>query len=142
MWLLPVDSAPGSATARGHKITTGPPSSAPFRAVLSADGQTMYVLSTITWPPYSHPGHSESVTLSAYSTAHGTLLRTLHTWADIPNTVSIYPSMTISGGQLLVWGVGGTAAYQVDPASGTTRPVWVYSLHDNKVSASGPVIAW
>lgn len=143
MWLLPVNSAPGSATARAHQVTTGPPSSAPFSTILSADGQTMYVLSIPASMPYSAPpSHSESVTLSAYSTADGALLRTVHTWTGIPDTTATEPSMTLGGSQLLVWSVGGSSAYQVDPASGTTKPVWVYSLHDKYLSADSSSIAW
>jgi hypothetical protein len=143
MWLLPVNSAPGSATARSHKVTTGPPGTAPFGTVLSADGQTMYVLSApVSVPSSPRPGRPVSVTLSAYSTADGTLLRTVHTWTGIPDTVATEPSMTISGSQLLVWGVGGTTAYQVDLVSGATKPVWVYSLHDKDLATDGSSIAW
>ena len=44
--------------------------------------------------------------------------------------------MTISGSQLLIWGVNGTTAYRVDTASGTTTPVWVYSLQDKNQTAA------
>lgn len=143
MWLLPVDSAPGSATARAHKITTGPPGSIPFSTALSADGRTMYVLSSpASAPAPGRPGRTESVTLSAYSTADGALLRTVHTWTGIPDTAATEPSMTLSGSQLLVWDVGGTAGYQVNPVSGAAKPVWVYSLHDKDLSTASSSIAW
>jgi hypothetical protein len=144
VWLLPSGSASGSATARGHKVTTGPHDSAPFSAVVSPDGQTMYVLSSPAPIPDS-PGANgpESFTLSAYSTANGKLLRTVHTWTGIPNANTGEPSMTISGSQLLVWGIDGANAYQVDPVSGTTKPVWVYALHGkNATTASSTTIAW
>jgi hypothetical protein len=144
MWLLPVNSAPGSATARAHKVTTGPPGSTPFSTALSADGQTMYVLSSPASVPTSgRPGRAESATLSAYSTADGaSLLRTVHAWTGIPDTTATEPSMTLSGSQLLIWGVGGTTAYQVDPVSGAAKPVWVYSLHDKDLSTDSSSIAW
>jgi hypothetical protein len=142
MWLLPVSSAPGSATARAHKVTTGPSDSAPNSAVLSADGRTLYVLSTPAPVPYAAPPGPESVTLSAYSTADGALLRIIHTWTGIPYAAQIEMAMTISGGELLVWGVGGTGAYQVDPASGVIKPVWVYSLHDKGLATPSSSIAW
>jgi hypothetical protein len=143
MWLLPVDSAPGSATNRGHMVTTGPPGSAPLSAVLSADGRTLYVLSTRTSTPGSaSSGRPESVTLSAYSAVDGILLRTVRTWTDIPDSAITGPGVTIGGGQLLIWGIGGTSAYQVDPITGVTKPVWVYSVHDNDLSSGGSSIAW
>jgi hypothetical protein len=142
MWLLPVSSAPGSATARAHKVTTGPSGSAPFSAVLSADGKTMYVLSAPAPVPYSASAAPDSVTLSAYSTADGTLLRTIHTWTDSTTTGATAPSITISGSQLLVWGVDGTTAYQVDPASAVIEPVWVYSQHDKDLTTDSSSIAW
>ena len=151
MWLLPVSSAPGSATARSHKVTTGPADSSPYETILSADGQAMYVLSSpSTEPDSAHSGRTSSVTLSAYSTADGTLLRTIHTWTGIPDTATTgtmpgnAPSMTISGSQLLVWGIGGTTAYQVDLVSGAIKPVWVYSLHQNGkyVRTQSSSIAW
>jgi hypothetical protein len=141
MWLLPVNSAPGSATARSHKVTTGPPDSAPFSTVLSADGQTMYVLSTPTSVPSSRPPVSTtgSYTLSAYSTADGALLRTVHIWTGISDP--FVPGMAISGSQLLVWGINGTIAYQVDTVSGAAKPVWLYTLHDT-LGINGSAIAW
>jgi hypothetical protein len=141
MWLLPVSSAPGSATARSHKVTAGPPGSAPFSGAVSADGQTMYVLSIPTAIPSSrHSDDPVSVTLSAYSTADGALLRTVHTWTDISGMVISIPAMTIGGSQLLVWGIGST--YQIDPASGAIKPVWVYSMHDSTLISNSSDIAW
>lgn len=142
LWLLPADSAPGSATARGRKVSTGPAGSAPFGMALSADGQTMYVLSSPTSVPDSGHPAPQSVTLSAYSTADGALLRTIHTWTDIPASFSIGPAMTTAGGRLLVWGVGGAAAYQIDPVSGAIKAVWVYSLRNKEVTATSSSIAW
>jgi hypothetical protein len=142
LWLLPVDSASGSATARGHKVTTGPAGSAPFSTALSADGQTMYVLSSPTSVPDSGHPAPQSVTLSAYSTADGALLRTIHTWTNIPASFSTGPAMTVAGGRLLVWSVGGTAAYQIDPVSGAVKEVWVYSLRDKDAATNSSSIAW
>jgi hypothetical protein len=141
-WLLPADFAPGNRAEQGHKVTTGPADTAPFSAVLSPDGQTMYVLSMAAQVPGSAAAdHAPTtVTLSAYSTAEGTPLRTLHTWTSAPGHTTAEPGMTISGSQLLVWGVDGTAAYQVNPASGATKPVWVYSLQEPNVASAG--IAW
>lgn len=141
-WLLPVDSAPGSATARSHKITTGPLDSAPFSTVLSADGRTMYVLSVPASVPDSGHTARESVTLSAYSTADGALLRTIHTWTGLPGTISAQPAMTAGDGQLLVFGLGGSTAYQVNPVSGAIRAVWVYSLGNKNLYPDSSFIAW
>jgi hypothetical protein len=142
VWLLPVDSASGSATARSHKITAGPLGSAPFSTVLSADGRTMYVLSMPTSVPDSGHTAPSSVTLSAYSTADGALLRTIHTWTGLPDTASAQPAMTAGGGQLLVFGLGSSTAYQVDPASGAIKPVWVYSLGNKNWAPDSSDIAW
>jgi hypothetical protein len=144
MWLLPADSAAGSATARARKVTTGPRDSAPFSTVLSGDGRTMYVLSTPAPVPDSGHISSEPVTLSAYSTADGALIRTVHTWTGVPTGLAIEPGMTISrgGGQLLIWGVGGTAAYRVDPVSGAVKPAWLYSLQDKGQAIYDSSIAW
>jgi len=70
------------------------------------------------------------------------LLRTVHAWTGIPDTAE--PGMTLSGSQLLVWGIGGTTAYQVDLVSGAIKPVWVYSLHQNGkyVRTQSSSIAW
>jgi hypothetical protein len=81
-------------------------------------------------PVSSAPG-----TLSAYSTADGALLRTVHTWTGVPDASAVEPGMSVSGSQLLVWGLGDTA-YQVDTVSGATKPVWVYSLHDKGQSGA------
>jgi len=143
VWLLPVRSAPGSAIARSHKVTVGPPDTAPFSAALSPDGKTMYVLSEATVVPDSTPAsRTETATLSAYSTADGGLIRTIHTWTGLAGGTFGSPGLTISGGQLLVWGIDGSAAYQVDAASGATKPVWIYSLQETNVYVSSSTIAW
>jgi hypothetical protein len=141
-WLLPASSATGSATARGREVTTGPPDSVPLSAVLSADGQTMYVLSMSTSVPYSARSVPESITLSAYSTSDGALIRTIHTWTGIPYTDIGYLGMTIGGSQLLVWGVDGATGYQVDPVSGAIKPVRLYFPPNKFHYVGGWSIAW
>jgi hypothetical protein len=143
VWRLPTGSAPGSAVTRGHEVTTGPADTAPFGAVLSADGQTMYVLSVSAALPDSAQSHApQSATLSAYSTADGALLRTIHTWTGIPAGFTGKPGMAISGGQLLVWDIDGTTAYQVDLANGATKQVWIYGLTGKYRFSPVADIAW
>jgi hypothetical protein len=142
-WLLPVDSAPGSAIARSREITTGLPGTVPWQTVLSADGRKMYLLSFSA--PNAERSGPEADTVSAYSTVDGSLVRTVHSWKGTPANLRIWPSMTAGGSQLLVWGVSGvsgSAAYQVDPATGTAWPVWIYILHNKNMASFRTSIAW
>ena len=59
-WLLPVDSALGSAASRSHAITTGPPGTIPSSTFLSADGRRMYLLS-FSVPATDRSGAEEDI---------------------------------------------------------------------------------
>jgi hypothetical protein len=142
VWLLPVDSAPGSATARGHKVTAGPAGTVPLGTVLSADGQTVYDLSVADGMPGTAHSSTESATLSAYRGLDGTLLSTIHAWTNIRETSDGLLAMTRVGSQLLVWGMAGTTAALVDPATGATQAVQAYCLQGNRLSGGRVDIAW
>jgi hypothetical protein len=79
---------------------------------------------------------------SARDRPPGALVRIVHPWKGTPANPGTWPSMTIGGSQLLVSGVSGPAAYQVDPATGAVWPVWIYNLHDKNMASFRTSIAW
>lgn len=116
-WILPTSSPPGSALAHSRKVFAARDSLDPVSAILSPDGRTMYVASESSQPP-------NRLTLAAYRTADGALLRILHTW---DHAQGYEPGLAIGGSQLLIWAIYQPSTFQVDLASGRVRPFWVYT---------------
>jgi hypothetical protein len=115
--ILPTRSPSGSAIAHSRVVLARHGSTSPSSAVLSRDGATMYILTSAGNGPYT-------ITLSAYRTSDGTLLRALHTWRNVP--VILAPTMTIAGDKLLIWGIYQPDTYQVNLGSGRVTPVWMF----------------
>lgn len=116
-WILPTTSPPGSLLAHSRKVFAAGASTTEVSAVLSGDGKTMYIATESGRQPYP-------VTLAAYRSADGALLRTLHTWA---NAQGYPPGLTIGGSQLLIWAIYQPSTFQVDLASGSAKPFWVFT---------------
>ena len=117
-WILPASSPPGSALARSRKVFAARDRLDLVSAILSGDGRTMYVASE---SPSRLPGR---LTLAAYRTADGALLRTLHTW---DHAQGYEPGMAVGGNQLLIWAIYQPSTFQVDLATGRAKPFWVYT---------------
>lgn len=98
--------------------------------VLSADGQTMYLL---TAP--ANQSVAMTQTLSAYDVATGTRLRTLHAWSGVQGAA---PLIVADGVHALILGMHLTSIDEVNLATGAAR--WFQQLRD---SAGGVLaIAW
>ncbi len=116
-WIMPTSSPPGSVLAHSRRVFAARGSGDVVSAVLSPDGTTMYVAAESSRQP-------NRLTLAAYRPADGALLRTLHTWENAQGYV---PGLAIGGSQLLIWAIYQPSTFQVDLASGTVKPFWVYT---------------
>lgn len=116
-WILSTNSPAGSLLAHSRKVFAAGASTTEVSAVLSRDGKTMYIATESGRRPYP-------VTLAAYRSADGALLRTLHTWV---NAQGFPPGLTIGGSQLLIWAIYQPSTFQVDLASGSAKPFWVFT---------------
>ncbi len=123
-WILPTHARPGNAFDRSRRFLAGHDSS-PVAAALSPDGTIIYVVTAVSASARPTGGPPYALTLAAYRTANGALLRTLHTWRNVP--MLFPPSVTIGGDQLLIWGIHQPGTYQVDLASGGVEAVWMYT---------------
>jgi hypothetical protein len=118
-WIMPTGAPPGNASDRGRKVFSDRRGASAESLVLSSDGTTTYLVTA------SSANDSPAVvTLAAYRSADGTILRTLHTWR---NAQGYAPGVTIGGNQLLIWAIYQPSTFRVDLASGRVTPFWVFT---------------
>ncbi len=114
-WILRTDSAPGPAGQRARKVFTDQLNGGPQAqsTVLSPDGSTMYLLTAA----FGARDNMLAYAVSAYDTATGARLRTLHTWHN--HGYVMPPGFTASGDRALIWGLHGTSVDELNLVSGT-----------------------
>ncbi|HEY6314161.1 MAG TPA: hypothetical protein VIY52_25655 [Streptosporangiaceae bacterium] len=133
-WILRTDSAPGPADQRARKVFTDQLNGGPQAqsTVLSPDGSTMYLLTAA----FGARDTMLAYAVSAYNTATGARLRTLHTWHN--HGYVMPPGFTANGDRALIWYLHGTSVDELNLVSGTAT-----TYRELRVSDSPAVdIAW
>lgn len=121
-WLVPLGTVaagtlPSGILPPGHEIFTGSSRGTPVAGSLSADGQTIYLM-TQSSPSRNLP----SLVLAAYRTSNGTRERILHIWRSV---VPVDPALTRGGDHLLAWGITQPGTYRIDLPAGRLTTFWV-----------------
>jgi hypothetical protein len=115
--ILATRSPSGSTATTGRLVLGRHGAASPASAAISPDGTTIYITTRTS------TGQG-TTTLAEYRT-NGTLLRTLHTWRD--TSIGYSAGITEGGDKLLVWGIYQPGTFEVDPATGNTTPLWMYT---------------
>jgi hypothetical protein len=113
--ILRTDSAPGPADQRARKVFTDQldGGAQAQSTVLSPNGSTMYLLTAT----FGARDNLLAYMVSAYDTATGARLRTLHTWDN--HGYVMPPGFTASGGRALIWYLHGTSVDELNLVSST-----------------------
>lgn len=125
----PTTTGGGAGTLPARSLSGAQPLDGGHAAVTAAalgpDGRTVYAITAASTSGNRAGGPPYTVSLGTYRASDGKLVRTLHTWQNIP--VLLSPHLTIGGGNLLVWGITQPSTVEVDPVTGKLTSFWMYA---------------